>query len=182
MLSFVQQSQQGSVSTLDRCAVTTVPDNMVLQSFDLGLSCGGVDSMPPYTGDYAPSAASFYTELDSTIYSQGKATHSSKKHCHKRSNEREVQNNQRTKFVFRPFDKTIAIMHSWNWFWVHFRIELRRMQKSIVYQNAARLAFWVPSTDKSHAVRLGWKLYRHVIKYFVPTVRCWKWRFSLPTH
>lgn len=45
---------------------------MVLQSFDLGLGCGGVDNMPPYIGDYAPSAATFYTELDSTIYSQGK--------------------------------------------------------------------------------------------------------------
>lgn len=70
MLSFIQQSQQGSVSTLDRSAVTTVADNMVLQSFDLGLGCGGVDNMPPYIGDYPPSA--FYTELDSTIYSQGK--------------------------------------------------------------------------------------------------------------
>lgn len=72
MLSFIQQSQQGSVSTLDRSAVTTVADNMVLQSFDLGLGCGGVDTLPPYIGDYTPSAAAFYTELDSTIYSQGK--------------------------------------------------------------------------------------------------------------
>lgn len=76
VLSFIQQTQQGSVSTLDRSAVTTVADNMVLQSFDLGLGCGGVDNMPPYIGDYAPSATTFYTELDSTIYSQGKHTNS----------------------------------------------------------------------------------------------------------
>lgn len=71
MLSLIQQSQQGSESTLDRSAATVV-DNMVLQSFDLSLQCGGVDNMPPYIGDYAPSAATFYTDLDSTIYSQGK--------------------------------------------------------------------------------------------------------------
>lgn len=68
MLSLIQQTQQGSASTLDR----SVADNMVLQSFDLGLSCGS-DNLPPYVGDYAPSGANtFYTDLDSTIYSQGK--------------------------------------------------------------------------------------------------------------
>ena len=64
VLSIIQQSQQGSSSTLDRTA-----GNMVLQSFDLGLNGG--DNLPPYVGDFAP-AASFYTDLDSTIYSQGK--------------------------------------------------------------------------------------------------------------
>lgn len=68
MLSLIQQTQQGSASTLDR----SVADNMVLQSFDLGLSCGS-DNLPPYVSDYAPSGATtFYTDLDSTIYSQGK--------------------------------------------------------------------------------------------------------------
>lgn len=67
MLSFIQQTQQGSVSTLER---GTVADNMVLQSFDLSLSC--TDNLPPYIGDYVPSGATFYTDLDPTVYIQGK--------------------------------------------------------------------------------------------------------------
>lgn len=64
MLSLIQQNQQGSSSTLDCTA-----GNMVLQSFDIGLNGG--DNLPPYAGDYAPSAG-FYTDLDAAIYSQGK--------------------------------------------------------------------------------------------------------------
>lgn len=66
VLSLIQQTQQGSSCTLDRTA-----GNMVLQSFDLGLNGG--DNLPPYAGDYAPSAG-FYTDLDTAIYSQGKVT------------------------------------------------------------------------------------------------------------
>lgn len=72
VLSLVQQSQEGSVSTLDRRSFQNIGDNMVLQSFDLNGSCGGIDHLPPYIGDYAPSTAAFYTDLDSTPYSQGK--------------------------------------------------------------------------------------------------------------
>lgn len=72
VLSLVQQSQEGSVSTLDRRSFPNIGDNMVLQSFDLNGSCGGIDHLPPYIGDYAPSTAAFYTDLDSTPYSQGK--------------------------------------------------------------------------------------------------------------
>lgn len=64
MLGLIKQTQQGSSGTLDRISA-----NMVLQTFDLGLSCG--DNMPPYAGDYAPSS-SFYTDLDANIYNQGK--------------------------------------------------------------------------------------------------------------
>lgn len=42
---------------------------MVLQTFDLGLNCGG-DSMAPFVADYAPTS-SFYTDLDANIYGQG---------------------------------------------------------------------------------------------------------------
>lgn len=68
----MQPSQEGSVSTLDRRSFPNIGDNMVLQSFDLNGSCGGIDHLPPYIGDYAPSTAAFYTDLDSTPYSQGK--------------------------------------------------------------------------------------------------------------
>lgn len=72
MLSLVQQSQEGSVSTLDRRSFPNIGDNMVLQPCDLNGSCGGIDYLPPYIGDYAPSTATLYTDLDSTPYSQGK--------------------------------------------------------------------------------------------------------------
>lgn len=42
---------------------------MVLQTFDIGLNGG--ENVPPYPGDYAPTTNSYYTELDSSIYSQG---------------------------------------------------------------------------------------------------------------
>lgn len=65
MLSLIQQNHQGSCTgTLDRAG-----SNMVLQSFDIGLH--GSDNMPPYAGDYAPTTA-FYTDLDTSLYSQGK--------------------------------------------------------------------------------------------------------------
>lgn len=63
MLSLIQQNHQGGCSnTLDRTG-----GNMVLQTFDLGYNG---DNMPPYAGDYAPTNT-FYTDLDSNIYSQG---------------------------------------------------------------------------------------------------------------
>lgn len=71
MLSLVQQPQEGCASTLDRRALPNIGDNMVLQSFDLSGNCGGIDHLAPYIGDYAPTAT-FYTDLDSTMYSQGK--------------------------------------------------------------------------------------------------------------
>lgn len=80
VLSLVQQSQEGSVSTLDRRPFPNIGDNMVLQSFDLNGSCGGIDHLPPYIGDYAPSTAAFYTDLDSTPYSQGKFPNSFSTH------------------------------------------------------------------------------------------------------
>lgn len=63
VLSLIQQTHQGGCSnTLDRTG-----GNMVLQTFDLGYNG---DNMPPYAGDYAPTNT-FYTDLDSNIYSQG---------------------------------------------------------------------------------------------------------------
>lgn len=63
MLSLIQQNHQGgSKNTLDRTG-----GNMVLQTFDLQ---GYNGDMPPYAGDYAPTNT-FYTDLDSNLYSQG---------------------------------------------------------------------------------------------------------------
>lgn len=71
VLSLVQPIQKG-VTTLDRKDFSDIGDNMVLKSFDINGSCGGIDNIPSYIGDYAPSSAIFYTDLESTIYSQGK--------------------------------------------------------------------------------------------------------------
>lgn len=66
----MQQIQKGC-NTLDR---KDLPDNtMVLQSFDINGSCSGIDNIPPYIGDYAPSSAIFYTDLESSVFNtQGK--------------------------------------------------------------------------------------------------------------
>lgn len=63
--SLIQQNIQGaSSSTLD------ITNKMVLQNFDLSLNHG--DHLPSYAeGDYAPSTT-YYTDLDTNIYTQGK--------------------------------------------------------------------------------------------------------------
>lgn len=72
MVTSVQRIQQ-SAYTLDRKDLPNIGDNMVLQSFDINSSCGGIDNIPPYIGDFAPSSAIFYTDLvESTAYNQGK--------------------------------------------------------------------------------------------------------------
>lgn len=65
MCSLIQQNIQGaSSSTLD------ITNKMVLQNFDLSLNHG--DHLPSYAeGDYAPSTT-YYTDLDTNIYTQGK--------------------------------------------------------------------------------------------------------------
>lgn len=78
--SLIQQNHQGCSNTLDR-----ISGNMVLQqAYDLGLN--GTDCVPsPYTADYLtspsqisttpvlpnPSLNCYYTDLDSSNYSQG---------------------------------------------------------------------------------------------------------------
>lgn len=52
---------------------------MVLQSFELSASCGGVDYLPPHMGDFAPSTATLYTDLDTSVYSQGNLLHKNAK-------------------------------------------------------------------------------------------------------
>lgn len=73
MLSLVHQTQEGSVSTPDHRVIPNLGDSMVYQSFELSASCGGVDYLPPHMGDYAPSTAALYTDLDTSVYSQGNA-------------------------------------------------------------------------------------------------------------
>lgn len=68
----MHQTQEGSVSTPDHKVLPNLGDSMVYQSFDLSASCGGVDYLPPHMGDYAPSTAALYTDLDTSVYSQGK--------------------------------------------------------------------------------------------------------------
>lgn len=64
MCSLIQKNIQGaSSSTLD------INNKMVLQNFDLSLNHG--DHLPSYAeGDYAPSTT-YYTDLDTNIYTQG---------------------------------------------------------------------------------------------------------------
>lgn len=71
VLSLVHQTQEGSVSAQNHKVLPNLGDNMVLQSFELSASCCG-DYLPPHMGDYAPSTAALYTDLDSSVYSQGK--------------------------------------------------------------------------------------------------------------
>lgn len=70
VLSLVHQTQEGSVSTPDHKVLPNLGDSMVYQSFELSASCGGVDYL--HMGDYAPSTAALYTDLDTSVYSQGK--------------------------------------------------------------------------------------------------------------
>lgn len=66
MCSLIQQNIQGASSTLDI-------NKMVLQNFDLSLNHG--DHLPSYAeGDYAPSTT-YYTDLDTNIYTQGNWNH-----------------------------------------------------------------------------------------------------------
>lgn len=71
MLSLVQQTQEGSVSTPDHKILPNIGENMVLQ-YEVGANCGGVDYLPPHIGDYAPPTAALYPDLDPSIYNQGK--------------------------------------------------------------------------------------------------------------
>lgn len=79
MLSLVHQTQEGSVSTPDHKVLPNLGDSMVYQSFELSASCGGIDYLPPHMGDYAPSTAALYTDLDTSVYSQGKKKTTTKK-------------------------------------------------------------------------------------------------------
>lgn len=79
MLSLVHQTQEGSVSTPNHKVLPNIGDNMVLQSFELSASCGGVDYLPPHMGDFAPSTATLYTDLDTSVYSQGNLLHKNAK-------------------------------------------------------------------------------------------------------
>lgn len=73
VLSLVHQTQEGRVSAPDHKVLPIIGDNMVLQSLDFSANCGGVDYLPPHIGDYAPSTAALYTDLDSSVYNQGKS-------------------------------------------------------------------------------------------------------------
>lgn len=65
MCSLIQKNIQGASSTLD------ITNKMVLQNFDLSLNHG--EHLPSYAeGDYTTPSTTYYTDLDTNIYTQGK--------------------------------------------------------------------------------------------------------------